>query len=1106
MTVKAKREMLIAILLVACFLLSAAIMLFAENAIGIPSYYNGEMANIKVEITEICSSNSSIIATDNGDTPDYIELYNAGETFNLADFGLANDSGNSIAYTFGDIEFKAGSYLVVYLDGSTVPFKLNSAGGEYVALVSWDGTVIAKATTVKTQSNQVMLLEKGEYTVSDKASPGYPNTDEGVNQFLQGDKDGEMELIINEVLTANSSVLPDFQGDYCDVIEIKNTTSAIISTKGYFISDSVTQRMRYSLPDRSIGPGEVLLIFASGKDVIADNGEIHTDFKLSAGEAAVLTAGSAYTALDIEACETNCSQAFNGSEYVKTYATPGFENSEAGLLALQESRIYADSPLVINELLLSSDEAPYMGKLRDVIELCNTSSNEISTSGWFISDSEDDPYKFALPEMTLAPNQCVILYADKSGESNSTGFGLSSGESVYLTAPDFRRTEFVPCDSAGTGYSRTRVIDNGKAVYVNGKISLGFANDEGGIMAYNDLIRPAEVEISEVVALNNEYLPGPYETYHDFLELHNRTDKDIDLTGWYLSDDSQEPMKGSLDGVIIPANGYLVVILSADANPPRGYPTVGFSVSSGGETVCLSKGESIVDLAIIPSLGVNTAFGRPNGESGFAILEKPTPEAENSSAAKEKAATPTASLPQGVYDEKQITVELQGEGNIYYTLDCEIPTSGSTLYTQPFVLDSTTVIRCVSVVQGKQASEVLNLTYIVNEPDTLETVSVVTEAGNLFDYYHGIYATGPNASAAFPYNGANYYNPWEREANISFFAHDGSGFSENCGVQIFGGLSRALEKKSLSFHFRSAYGCSQLNYRLFNDSDLEGYETFILRNTGQDWKLSTMRDAMMTKLASDYLDLDVQNCRPVVVYINGEYWGIYFIREKLNENYVAGHYNVSPDVVNVTGANGRNNDEYQALLSYAKNNDLSVPENYEHIKTLMDVENYATYIVTEIIVGNADNGNIKFFTYEGGKWRWMLYDVDHGFRQASHDTVTGHLNPAGTGASDMFSTALINSLLKNDDFYKMFLEEMAYQINNVWTPEIINGYIDTFEGYIKDDIQRDCTRWSHSYDAWVNAVESLRYFAQNREGYLVDYVQSYFHLSDSQMQSYGFDI
>ncbi len=1109
---RTRKEILVALILAVCLLLSVVALVLIEDNIGTPITIGGNTVNVNVKITEICSSNSLIIATDAGEYPDYIELYNGGETFNLKDFGLSNNVGNSIDYIFGDIEFKADTYLIVYLDDKNVPFKLSSSGGEYIALVSSGGVVIDSTTTVRTASNEVMLRDGKDFVLSMDASPGYPNTEEGLEAFKNSFITDTLALSINEIFIDNQSLLPDFEGTFCDIIELKNTSNAILSTAGYYISDSVEKRDRYSIPETELAPGDILLIFASGKDMVSKNGEYHSDFKLSSEESVVLSYGGKYVEKKVVRCALNCSLSRvldeeNKESYTQMMATPGYENNDEGREALELSRIYPDAPLAITELLLSQDGTPYKGRLQDVIEISNISDKEISTKGWYISDSEGDPYKYALPEKTLKPNECIILYARNDTGENVCGFALSSGESVYLTAPDFRRSDLVPCNSAGAGLSKNRITENGEAIYVSGNISMGFANNADGENSFATAVRPLDVEISEIVASNRKYVPGPYETYHDFIELHNRTGTAIVLDGYYLSDDPEEPRKCSLDGITIPANGYKVIILSSDGiNTPSGYPVCAFSVSSSGETVCLSKGDDILDAIAIPSLSTNAAYGRADGADGFSILQEATPNAKNSNTATAKAIAPTTSLPQGVYKQDTVTVELKGEGEIYFTLDCTEPTANSNRYTAPLTLSKTTVIRCISVAEGKKQSNISDFTFVINEPDTLETISVVTTPKNLWDYYTGIYETGPRAASTFPYDGANYYYRWEREASVSFFDKDGGGFSEPCGIRIFGGLSRALPKKSLAFFFRSAYGSGELNYQLFEDEELNCYESFIVRNGGQDFKYSLMRDAMLTTIAREKLGLDTQNCRPVVVYLNGEYWGLYFIREKLNENYVAGHYNVSSDKVKVDIASGRRVEEYQEIIKYAQSHDLSVKENYEYICSVVDVENFATYLVSEIILGNTDNGNIRFFTYEGGKWRWMLYDVDHAFRSVTVNTVSDHLNPGGTGGGDQFPTRLRNALLKNPDFKKMFLEEMAYQLEYVWTPEIIASYTDSFRAMIENDIQRECDRWSKSYSQWDNSVESLKTFANSREGYIERYVKDYFGLSDSQMRSYGFDI
>ncbi len=1109
---RTRKEILVAIALVLCLVASVVALVLVEDKIGTPINIDGSTVNVNVKITEICASNSLIIATDGGEYPDYIELYNAGETFNLKDFGLSNNAGNSIDYIFGDIEFKAETYLIIYLDGTNVPFRLSADGGEYIALVSSGGVVIDSATTVKCKSNEVMLRDGDDYILSMDATPGYPNTKEGLEAFKQSFIAETLSLTINEIFIDNESLLPDFEGDFCDIIELKNTSNAILSTAGYYISDSVEKRDKFAIPETELAPGDLLVVFASGKDIVTKKGEIHSDFKLSSEETVVVSYGGKYSEKKVVRCGLNCSlsRTFDESEkesYVQMMATPGFENNEIGREELELSRIYPDAPLAITELLLSQDGTPYNGILQDVIEITNISDKDVSTKGWFISDSEADPYKYAIPEKTLKPNECLVLFARKGEGKNVCNFALSSGESVYLTAPDYRRSDLVPCNSAGDGLSKNMFTENGEKIYLSGNISMGYYNGAEGEASYTSQTRPAKVEISEIVASNRKYVPGPYGTYHDFIELHNRTDNDIVLDGYYLSDDIEEPRKASLDGITIPAKGYKVIILSSDGiNVPSGYPVCSFSISANGETICLSAGDEIVDWVVVPALGINSSYGRAEGSDGFAVLEEATPNSKNSKVAKATAITPTTSLPQGVYSQDSVTIELMGEGEIYYTLDCSEPTTNSNRYTSPLTFAKTTVIRCFSVSEGKNKSEIANYTFIVNEPDTLETISIVTTPENLWDYYSGIYATGPRAAATFPYDGANYYYRWEREANVSFFDKNGGGFSEPCGIRIFGGLSRALPKKSFAFFFRSEYGAGELNYQLFEDESLNCYESFIVRNGGQDFKYSIMRDAMLTTIAREKLGLDTQNCRPVVVYLNGEYWGLYFIREKMNENYVAGHYNVDVDKVQVDYSSGRRTPDYMAVVEYAQTHNLAIQEHYDYICSLVDVENFATYLVAEMILGNTDNGNIRFFTYEGGKWRWMLYDVDHAFRSVTVDTISDHLNPGGTGGGNQFPTKLRNALLKNPDFKKMFLEEMAYQLNNVWTPEIVGGYIDTFRGMIENDVQRECERWDKSFSQWDSSVKSLKTFIDGREAYIVKYVKSYFGLSDSQMRSYGFDI
>ena len=1065
MSGKRKAEIIVAIVLLLCLVVGSLLIILIEKSVGKPVYYEGDMKNICVRINEICTSNHSIIADENGNFSDYIELYNYGETFLLTGFGLSNDTGNGVEYTFGEVEFKKDSYLVVFLDGKNVPFKLSSKKPEYISFVAWDKTVICSATTVPCEPDQVLLYSDTGYYVSDEPSPGYPNDKAGIDAFKNGVVDTNPSLVINEISISNGSALADCEGDFGDVIEIKNISNEKVSTAGYYISDSLSERSKCALPQRDIEPGGFMLIFASGKGKTFENGEFHTNFRVSDREDVVLSGNGKYTSVKAVADKPNASQSRVINEkgevsYAFTNPSLGFDNTPDGEKSFAESRTEKNPSLVITELLLASDETFYKGALRDVIEITNITNSDVSTAGWALSDSPDDPYEFRLPNMTLKPNECVLFYAEHGEGSNVTGFALSSRETVTLMAPSHKIASAVSCVSAGRGKSWQRVAENGSCVYMPGKISLGFLNNDDGTKKYEKDTRPDSIEISEAVPLNHKYLTGPYGTYHDFVELHNRTDKPVVLDGWYLSDDVKEPKKASLDGMTVPANGYLVIILSPDGiNVPGRYNYVKFSLASSGETLVLSNGDAAIDCAVIPPVGENTSFGRADGADGFSVLSEPTPGAKNGYAVREKTSKPSSSLSQGVYNDTDgLLVELSGDGTIYYTLDCTEPNAMSAVYTSPIKITSTTVLRCRAMKNGREMSDTLDLTYIVNEGHTLDAVSVVTNPENLWDYYTGIYETGPNASSEFPYVGANYWQPWEKKANLSLFTSDG-GFSVPCGLKIFGAYSRALPKKSFSCFFRAKYGASNLHYKLFENDDLDVFEALVLRNTGQDWNKANMKDAMLSSLVYKHTGIDVQKCRPVVLYLNGEYWGVYFIREKINENFIAGHYNVKPEQVDLCRASGTNSEAYQNLMKYVRSHNLSVRENYDYVASLVDIDNYIDYIIAEICMANTDNGNIRFYKTEVGKWRWIMFDVDQSFRQSNHNTVAAHLNPAGTGSMNRFPTTLINGLLKNQGFKDKFLKRFAWQMKNIWDADVVNAHIDLFVSAIGEEMKRDCARW-----------------------------------------------
>lgn len=1103
------RETGIALILAACLFAAVGFGLVLDRFHSVTDVVGGEAEDVDLLISELCAKNTSILEHD-GRYSDYIELYNRGEACNLQGFTLSD--GKTTSEPFGDMPIAAGAYHLLFVGPETTGFSLSSSGGETVTLRNRDGTVAAQVTTVPMAENQVMSWTGNGYELTDRATPGFPNTEAGYLAFTTGEPDDDPAVVISELLTSNRGALPDENGRFCDVIELHNVTDQPVSLGGYFLSDRQENRFRYTFPAVTLPADGYLLVFCNGSAADgADSSQLHVKFGFSEGETAVLTAPSGkYVSVPVTATQDNRSLSLVDGAYVESAVTLGFPNNEAGELAFLESRIDRSSPLVISEVLLAGDGTPYNGRFCDAVEVYNRSGEPVDTAGWYLTDGED-PQKYALPSRTLAPGECIVLFCDRRNEAWHTGFGLSLGETVRLICPDFRHSEPVSCVSAGDGCSLIRQEDGDEVFYRSGEVSMGYENTADGRKQFLAAAAPAGLQLSEILSSNTESLPGPYATCCDWVELYNGSDAPVDLSGWYLSDDPDELRKGALPAQTLAPGEYYVVFLSKKTeNLLSGYAILPFGLSSDGDRLYLSHEENgeltVIDGAVIPSLPSNTSYGRPTGETEFAALSKVSPGQPNGAGAV-LSASPVAKTAQGVYnDVESLDVELSGEGTIYYTLDCTEPTTASAVYDGSIHLTKTTVIRAICCEQGKTPSRTVDLTYLLNEGHSLPVASLVTTPANLWDYYRGIYVEGPGAEAEFPHVGANYWQQWEKEATVSLFETDGGGFSSPCGIRIFGAYSRALAMKSFSCFFRSEYGNSTLHYPLFGEEGLDTYEAFLFRNTGQDFPKARMRDPLLTDLLASKTDVAVQKNRPVVLYLNGEFWGVYYIREKINENYVAGNYNVSSDKVELTRANGTSSATYQELIRYVRSHNLSDPEAYAYVASQIDIDEYIDYIIAEIYIANTDNGNIKFFRAGEGKWTWIYYDVDQSFTSYTFNTVAEHLNPAGTGSMDRFSTALINGLLRNAGFREQFLRRFAWQMENVWAPERVIAAIDAYEQAILPEMQRDCEKWNHTLSNWKSQVEVLRTFAKERPSRLLPMIKSYFSLSDAQMREYGFQV
>ncbi|HEX9972682.1 MAG TPA: CotH kinase family protein, partial [bacterium] len=367
---------------------------------------------------------------------------------------------------------------------------------------------------------------------------------------------------------------------------------------------------------------------------------------------------------------------------------------------------------------------------------------------------------------------------------------------------------------------------------------------------------------------------------------------------------------------------------------------------------------------------------------------------------------------------------------------------------------------------------------------------------------------GKNYESNPPHFGANFWQDWERPVHVEFFEPDGKlGFSLDAGMKIFGAWSRDFAQRSLAIYARSHYGAGDIDYQIFPDKPITKFESFVLRNSGNDWQSTLFRDAMMQSLIRE-TDVDIQAYRPAVVILNGVYWGIHNIREKISEHNLAAHRGIDPDNIDLLENNGAvikgDATHYQAMLNYIATHDMKLSASYDAIKTMMDVDNFLDYEIAQIYFDNTDwpGNNIKFWRPRtaDGRWKWIVFDTDFGFGLYNPDnyrnnTLAFATEPNGPDwPNPPWATFLLRKLLENPQFNIDFINRFGDHLNSIFLPSRVNQRIDAMKAVLEPEIQRHRAKWTGAISNWQQNVQVLKQFANYRGGYLKAYLLTNFQL------------
>ncbi len=631
----------------------------------------------------------------------------------------------------------------------------------------------------------------------------------------------------------------------------------------------------------------------------------------------------------------------------------------------------------------------------------------------------------------------------------------------------------------------------------------------------------SQLYINEFLSSNTYINYDPDNTqFVDWIEIYNDESTDINIGGYYLTDDSLDTQKWLIPAnTIISANGYY--IFWADKLDTNNHTN--FGLSRNGEFIGLyTNNGDIVDKLVYHQQEADISYGRNKDNlSEWGFFFKPTPNSINNTQIytnTNRALPPNFSIQGGIYSGTQSvnlsTVSPTAE--IRYTLDGTNPLETSALYTSSLNFDTITNLRARCFDTGTMPSEVITNSYLINVSHSLPVISITTEPKNFYNDTIGIYCIGTNGVTQWNVTANFFHRDWERPANIEFFEEDGTQvINQLSGIAISGGR-RKMGQKSLKIFAKNKYGNPIYNYDFFNN-DIDNYQSLVLRNGGfPDYSFSLIRDNLAQEIVSERTDIDVQGSRQSVVYVNGEYFGIYSIKEKLNEDYLVSHRKINPSNINMlenatAGIIEGSNDEYLYLLNTLRNNNVN--ELYEFIDDNIDISEYIDYLSSEIYMGNRDWPiiNIKFWKEktEFGKWKWMMYDFDVGFNLWSgweYDMIEHAFDDDATiGQNPPASTEFARLIIKNDSIKNNFLQSFAAHANTTFSPARILPIIDSMKTEMESEMPNHIARWKDYIDPdegacvqsvvnWENQINHIIYYANHRWDTLRQHAINWFNL------------
>ena len=612
--------------------------------------------------------------------------------------------------------------------------------------------------------------------------------------------------------------------------------------------------------------------------------------------------------------------------------------------------------------------------------------------------------------------------------------------------------------------------------------------------------------INEVCGNNFSIAEDPNGDYSDYIEIYNASDKDIDKD-YYLSDSKKHLDKIKVEAPI-KAGEYRVIWLPGGGSAP-------FNVDKNGETLYLStNGGRVIDAVAIPLLPYDVSFARDVDGMGKFETCSGTPGGSNNEAAPVNLALidePEFSLEDGFYPEgTKLRLSTGFLTDIYYTDDGSEPTEQSKKYkgaielrdaserdniyanevmyptykAPNFKVDKACVIKAIAVNKFTGArSKVASHVYFAGfedkkEYEGVEIMSLVLDPQDLFGYEEGIYTMGRRYDEYKEMGGfvglpdeeipdnfedgegncfyrLNFTNSeykgrqWEKPAVMTMFNDKHELLDRNdIGIRISGESTRFVFQKSLNLFARDVYS----DESSFAGGFYEGEEKIRLRKGDND---VLFQEAMLHSVLHD-MGIATWDSKPCVLFLNGEYWGVYTLREQYEDDYFLEHYGIAPEKLDVikngTAEYGGEEaeDDYVLAIQQLAYYDMTDDELYAAVEDSIDLDNMVDYFCALIFFNDEDidpEHNQLLYRERGGKWKWAAYDLDVTCEDSEMDTISYYREKG-------FEMYLPGNLYVRDGFKDKLRARMTELLDTTFSYEELHARLMEWDAiYREQDIE-----------------------------------------------------